>query len=73
MLVLTRRAGQLLRIGDSIDLRVIRIEGDRVVLGIAAPTSVRVVRGELLDAVSDEVRKAGAMGDRVRELLGPQG
>jgi hypothetical protein len=36
MLVLTRRLGQALLIGDSVEVRVIRIEGDRVVLGILA-------------------------------------
>jgi carbon storage regulator len=73
MLVLTRRTGQVLRIGDSVELRVVRIEGDRVVLGIAAPTSVRVVRGELVEAVSEEVRRAADMRTKVRDLLAPKG
>ena len=69
MLVLTRRAGQVLRIGDSIELQVIRIEGDRVVLGIVAPPIVRVLRGELLEAVSAEVRQAADSRRQVRDLL----
>jgi len=71
MLVLTRRTGQSLRIGDSIELQVVRIEGDRVVLGIIAPPTVRVLRGELLDAVSAEVREAADARARVRDLLKP--
>lgn len=71
MLVLTRRAGQSLRIGDSIELQVVRIEGDRVVLGIVAPPAVRVLRGELLEALSAEVREAADAHHLVRDLLKP--
>lgn len=71
MLVLTRRAGQGLHIGDSIELQVVRIDGDRVVLGIIAPPSVRVLRRELLEAVSAEVRQAADAHHRVRDLLKP--
>lgn len=71
MLVLTRRAGQSLRIGDTIELQVVRIEGDRVVLGIVAPQSVRVLRAELLEAVSAEVRQAAEARLHVRKLLKP--
>ena len=62
MLVLTRRAGQSLHIGSEIELQVVRIEGDRVVLGIVAPREVAVVRSELLAAVGDEVK--AAVGER---------
>lgn len=71
MLVLTRREGQVLRIGDAIEVHVVRMEGDRVVLGIVAPASVRVLRGELLEAVSAEVRQAADGHHRVRDLLKP--
>ncbi len=73
MLVLTRRAGQVLQIGDSIELRVVRIEGDRVVLGIVAPPAVRVLRGELLDAVSAEVLRAADARRQIRDLLKSRG
>jgi carbon storage regulator len=69
MLVLTRRTGQSLRIGDSIDVQVIRIEGERVVLGIVAPREVPVVRSELLAEVTAEVRTAGDGRDAVLDLL----
>ncbi len=73
MLVLTRREGQVLRIGDAIEIHVLRVDGDRVSIGIVAPPSVRVLRGELVDAVSDEVRHAAARGGEVRELIEPWG
>lgn len=71
MLVLTRRPGQSIVIGDGIELVVVRIEGDRVVLGIDAPREIRVVRTELLRAVEAEVQHASEARDRIRELLAP--
>jgi carbon storage regulator len=69
MLVLTRRPGQSIFVGDDVELVVVRIEGDRVVLGVAAPREVRVVRSELLHDVEAEVHVASAARDRIRELL----
>ncbi len=47
MLVLSRKAGQELVIDGNIRITVNRVSGNRVTLGITAPKSVRVVRGEL--------------------------
>ncbi len=47
MLVLSRKVGQELTIGDNIRITVNRICGNRVVLGIVAPQTTRVLRGEL--------------------------
>ena len=47
MLVLSRKEGEKLVIGDNIVLTVNRISGNRVAIGIDAPREVRVVRGEL--------------------------
>jgi carbon storage regulator len=71
MLVLTRRAGQSLRIGQNVEVRVVRIEGDRVVLGIAAPRHVAVVRSELVEQVSGEVREAAETRAKLRVMLTP--
>ena len=69
MLVLTRRPGQSILVGDDIELVVVRIEGDRVVLGIDAPRAIRVVRAELLRDVEAENHAAAAERERIRELL----
>ncbi|MCL2030229.1 MAG: carbon storage regulator CsrA [Oscillospiraceae bacterium] len=50
MLVLTRKLGQSITLGDNIRVTVLSMEGDRVSLGIDAPREVRVFRSELLDA-----------------------
>jgi carbon storage regulator len=71
MLVLTRRANQAIRIGPNVEVRVVRIEGDRVVLGIAAPRHVAVVRSELIEEVSGELREAADTRARLRVMLAP--
>ncbi len=54
MLVLARRKGQAIRIGDGIEVRVVRMHGAKVALGITAPADVPVFRTELLDENSEE-------------------
>jgi carbon storage regulator len=47
VLVLSRKVGERILIGNNITLVVKRVAGQRVTLGIEAPNSVHVVRGEL--------------------------
>ena len=47
MLVLSRKSGEEILIGDDVRLVVSRISGGRVKIAIAAPKTVRVMRGEL--------------------------
>lgn len=47
MLVLSRKIGERLVIGDNITVVVSRVAGNRVTLGIEAPSEVRIIRGEL--------------------------
>jgi carbon storage regulator len=49
MLVLSRKLGEKLAIGDGIVLTVVRIEGNQVRLGIEAAGEVPILRGELTD------------------------
>lgn len=73
MLVLTRRAGQALSIGNDVVVQVVRVEGDRVVLGVRAPKDVRIVRAELLEAVGSEVGVAASGRAAVLEIIGMRG
>jgi len=62
MLVLSRKIGEKLVIGDNITVVVSRVAGNRVTLGIEAPSDVRIVRGELhfeLDEPGPLARRAG--------------
>ena len=51
MLVLSRKIGEEIIIGDQVRLVVNRISGNRVTIGIAAPEEVHIVRGELKGVV----------------------
>ncbi len=47
MLVLTRKVGEQINIGDQITITVIEVQGQRMKLGIQAPDSFRILRAEL--------------------------
>lgn len=51
MLVLTRKTGEQLVIGENIVLTVLNIRGKRVKLGVAVPPEVPIRRRELLDRI----------------------
>lgn len=67
MLVLSRKIGEKLVIGDNITVVVSRVAGNRVTLGIEAPNEVRIVRGELNREVEDAAPAALAVGGFHRE------
>jgi carbon storage regulator len=62
MLVLSRKIGEKLVIGDNITVVVSRVAGNRVTLGIEAPSEVRVVRGELQVETDDAAPAARNVG-----------
>lgn len=49
MLVITRKTGEGLVLGDNIVLTLLEVGKDRVKLGIEAPQSVRIIRSEIAD------------------------
>jgi carbon storage regulator len=55
MLVLKRKIGQRIIIGDNIIVQVIDVEGRSVKIGIEAPKSVSVVREELLERIREKI------------------
>jgi len=59
MLVLSRKKGEQIRIGDDIVITVHRVSGNRVSIGIEAPASQRIVRGEL-QAIADAFQEPAA-------------
>jgi carbon storage regulator len=65
MLVLTRRAGERITIGDDIEIVVVSVRGDQVRLGIAAPKGVAIYRAELIEQVAQENLAAAESAVRV--------
>ena len=63
MLVLTRKPGERLVIGDNIVLTVVEVKGDNIRIGIDAPREVKVYRGEIFDAIVAENRQAALAAD----------
>ena len=57
MLILTRRIGESLRIGDEVSVTVLGIKGSQVRIGVNAPKSVSVHREEVYDRINDENSK----------------
>ncbi len=54
MLVLSRQVNQVIKIGDDIEIMIVDIRGDKVRLGINAPTEIPVHRQEVYDAIQRE-------------------
>ena len=53
MLILTRKVGEMIRIGDAITLRVLEVRGSQVRLGVEAPPEIRIFREEVYRALQD--------------------
>lgn len=60
MLVLSRRVGESIVIGDDVTVTVLEVRGDVVRLGIKAPRSVSVHREELLRELEETNREAAS-------------
>ncbi|MGD0339828.1 MAG: carbon storage regulator CsrA [Bacteroidota bacterium] len=54
MLVLTRKLGEVITIGDEIKITVVGIEGSQVKIGIDAPKQVKVHRAEIFERIKQE-------------------
>lgn len=65
MLVLTRKMGEVVTIGDSIRIKVVEMKGNQVRLGIEAPGDLRIYREEIYLKVQRENQLAAdwALGD----------
>ncbi len=60
MLIITRRPGEKVMIGDDVVVEILEVSGSSVRIGIAAPKSVRVYREEIYSAVKEENAAAAA-------------
>jgi carbon storage regulator len=69
MLVLTRKKGERVMIGDDIVVTVIDVRGDGVRIGFDAPRGVSIQRAEVVSAVKDANTGAAASAAQTPELL----
>ena len=63
MLVLTRKLGENIRIGDSVKITVLEVRSGQVKLGIEAPPEVKVHREEIYARIQEENRRAQRIKD----------
>jgi carbon storage regulator len=64
MLVLTRKPGQSIMIGDGVEVQVLSVAGEKVRLGITAPRDVSIFRNEVYDRIESESEsERGTGGD----------
>jgi carbon storage regulator len=68
MLVLSRKAGEVLFIGKDISIEILGVEGDRVRVGINAPKEMRIFRKELMDETI-EANKSAANAPAIGRLF----
>lgn len=58
MLVLSRKVGETIWIGNDVELVITEVKGDYVKVGVRAPRTVDIIRGELRNDVSDSNKEA---------------
>jgi carbon storage regulator len=69
VLILTRRVGEAVMIGDEVTVTVLRVKGNQVRLGVNAPKSVSVQREEIFHRIKREHGDAGPEAESESETV----
>jgi len=73
MLILTRRAGETVTIGNDVTVTILAIKGNQVRIGINAPKSVAVHRLEIFERIEQEGRERQELERRHPDVPDPRG
>ena len=73
MLVLARRPGESIAIGDDIEVTILSLTNSQVRIGISAPRHIRVLREEIYRAIQEENQAAARSATQRRQLDGAAG
>jgi carbon storage regulator len=69
MLVLSRKKNESIMIGDSIEIKVLAIEGEQIKLGIIAPKHIDIHRKEIYIAIQEENKQAADISTNLLQQL----
>ncbi|NQD65112.1 carbon storage regulator CsrA [Bacillus haikouensis] len=69
MLVLTRKTGEAIQIGEDIEISVVSVKGDQVKLGINAPKNIEIHRKEIYLTIQEENTEASKGIDNLFNIL----
>lgn len=70
MLVISRKKGESLLLGEDIEITVVKIDDGAVKLSISAPKNVTILRKELYEEVEEENKKAVASDMNILKNIG---
>ena len=70
MLVLSRKSGERVRVGRAITLTVLRIDANRVRIGIDAPSGIRILREELCNPFAELLGGRGGQSHETYHAAG---
>ena len=70
MLVLTRKTGESINIGDDVKISIMEIKGRSVRIGIEAPKSMVIHREEIYQKIQEENRLASESGELNMKTIG---
>jgi len=69
MLVLQRKVGESIKVGDDIEIHILAVDNDKVKVGLVAPRNVRIVRSELYGSIREENVRASQTAVPKEELM----
>lgn len=69
MLVLTRKIGETIQIGDQIEVTVLSIHGDQIKLGINAPKDVDIYRKEVYLSIKESNNEAASISKNMLDHM----
>jgi len=68
MLVISRKENEKIKIGDDIEIVIVSTDKNQVKIGIEAPKHISILRGELIEEVTEENKKAATTSIKDLEL-----
>lgn len=68
MLILTRKLGESIAIGDNVKITLLEVKGKQIRIGIDAPPHITVHRGEIYDLIQEQNAQAAASEARLSDI-----